>query len=156
MFLAHAQTPLNREEHKKVVRIIHNLLNMNESISFRKPVCYRALGLDDYKDIVKKPIDLNMIRRLNNDWKYKLLEEVLDDIQLCWNNCRAYNKPGSDIYECAVLMEQNFVQQLLQQYPGYKIPEGVIRGREPITSMNLVGSTVVEKETPKTSPPERA
>jgi hypothetical protein len=37
-------------------------------------VCYRALGLDDYKDIVKKPIDLNMIRRLNNEWKYKYVE----------------------------------------------------------------------------------
>lgn len=28
-------------------------------------------------------------------------------------------------------MEQNFVQQLLQQYPDYKIPDGIIRGREP-------------------------
>jgi hypothetical protein len=110
---------------------------MPESVSFRKPVCYRALGLDDYKDIIKKPVDLNMIRRLNNEWKYKFVEEVLDDIMLCWNNCRVYNKPGSDIYECAVLMEQNFVQQLLQQYPDYKIPEGVIRGREPITNQHL-------------------
>lgn len=115
-----------------MVRIIHNLLNMPESVTFRKPVCYRALGLDDYKDIVKKPIDLNMIRRLNNEWKYKYVEEVLDDIMLCWNNCRVYNKPGSEIYEKAVEMEQLFVQQLMQQYPDYKIPEGVIKGREPI------------------------
>lgn len=81
---------------------------MNESVSFRKPVCYRALGLEDYKDVVKKPMDLNMIRRNNNEWGYKHVEEVFDDIQLCWDNCRRYNKPGSDIYECAVIMEQNF------------------------------------------------
>ena len=56
-----------------------------------------ALGLEDYKDVVKKPMDLNMIRRNNNEWGYKHVEEVFDDIQLCWDNCRRYNKPGSVI-----------------------------------------------------------
>lgn len=105
------------------------------------------MGLDDYKDIVKKPIDLNMIRRLNNEWKYKYVEEVFDDIMLCWNNCRVYNKPGSEIYEAAVEMEQNFVQQVLQQYPDYKIPDGIIRGREPFIMPipNLLTAPTIEK-----------
>ena len=42
MFIDYSKTALNREEHKKIVRVIHNLLNMNESVSFRKPVCYRG------------------------------------------------------------------------------------------------------------------
>jgi hypothetical protein len=29
-------------------------------------IIYLALGLEDYKDVVKKPMDLNMIRRNNN------------------------------------------------------------------------------------------
>ena len=56
---------------------------------------HSALGLEDYKDVVKKPIDLNMIRRNNNEWVYKFVEEVFDDIQLCWDNCRIYNRPCS-------------------------------------------------------------
>lgn len=39
-----------------------------------------ALGLGDYKKIVKKPIDLNQIRRQNNESRYKTIEEALDDI----------------------------------------------------------------------------
>lgn len=54
-----------------------------------------ALGLGDYKKIVKKPIDLNLIRRHNNESKYKTIEEALDDIELCWENCKLYNHASS-------------------------------------------------------------
>ena len=54
-----------------------------------------ALGLEDYKLIIKKPTDLNLIRRQYNEGKYKFVEEVLDEIQLCWDNCKLYNAIGS-------------------------------------------------------------
>jgi hypothetical protein len=65
---------------------------------------------------------------------------------LCWNNCRVYNKPGSEIYEKAVEMEQLFVQQLVQQYPDYRIPEGVIKGREPINVAQHIAQAVVSEK----------
>jgi len=54
---------LNRDHYKKCIRIIHDLLNKDASIEFRKPVFYIALGLKDYRKIVKKPMDLNFVRR---------------------------------------------------------------------------------------------
>lgn len=103
MFAQNSITPHNRETNKKLVKIIHSLLEADESAPFRKPVPHKgippyhrlALGLGDYKNIVKKPIDLNQIRRQNNEGRYKIIEEAFDDIQLCWDNCKVYNHPSS-------------------------------------------------------------
>ena len=57
---------------------------------------------------MKKPTDLNLIRRQNNEGKYKFVEEILDDIQLCWDNCKLYNAIDSEIYEQALHLEKAF------------------------------------------------
>jgi len=36
------------------------------------------------------------------------VEEILDDIQLCWDNCKLYNALGSEIYDQALFMEKAF------------------------------------------------
>lgn len=80
---------------KKLHKILNALINDPESGEFRKPVYYKALGLEDYKKIVKKPMDLNTVRRNLNKNLYEYLEEVLDEVQLVWNNCKLYNEQGS-------------------------------------------------------------
>jgi hypothetical protein len=57
---------------------------------------------------VKRPTDLNLIRRQNNEGKYKFVEEILDEIQLCWDNCKLYNAVDSEIYEQALHLEKAF------------------------------------------------
>ena len=71
------------------------MLDNNDSIEFRQPVDYKALGLVDYTTIVKIPMDLGTVRRnlLNN--KYKFVEECLNDLQMIWDNCMSYNAEGS-------------------------------------------------------------
>lgn len=76
-----------------------------------------ALGLENYKNIVKKPIDLNQIRRQNNEGRYKFIEEALDDIQLCWDNCKLYNHPTSEIYQQANVLETKFKSMLAELFP---------------------------------------
>ena len=36
------------------------------------------------------------------------MEEVLDEIQLCWDNCKLYNSPDSEIYQQALFLEATF------------------------------------------------
>ena len=76
------------------------------------------MGLGDYKNVVKKPVDLNLVRRQNNDGRYKIIEEALDDIQLCWDNCKIYNHPNSEIYEQASVLETKFRQMVSENFPG--------------------------------------
>lgn len=89
------KTKIDREINKKLHKILNQLINDPESAEFRKPVYYKALGLEDYKKIIKKPIDLNAVRRNLTKNLYESLEEILDDIQLVWNNCKLYNEQGS-------------------------------------------------------------
>mmetsp|Transcript_31584 Transcript_31584/g.27978 ORF Transcript_31584/g.27978 Transcript_31584/m.27978 type:complete len:200 (+) Transcript_31584:32-631(+) len=73
---------------------------------FMEPVDWKALGLDDYPAIVKKPMDLRSIRdRAKND-KYASLDAFYADVMLIWNNCKAYNIAESEIYRMAEDLER--------------------------------------------------
>ncbi len=54
---------------------------------------YAALGLTDYTFIIKNPMDLGTMGMKLKDDKYRYVEEALDDLQLVWDNCKAYNHP---------------------------------------------------------------
>ncbi|KAL4471793.1 hypothetical protein ABPG72_008811 [Tetrahymena utriculariae] len=123
------KTKLDRELIKKLHKILNNLINDPESGEFRKPVYYKALGLEDYKKIIKKPMDLNSVRRNLNKNSYEFLEEILDDIQLVWNNCKLYNEQGSWIYLTAVKLETFFHDQCLEQFPSTPLPSNKIPDR---------------------------
>jgi len=53
------------------------------------------MGLFDYPQYIKYPMDLGTINRKLREQRYRLVEEVLDDFQLIWDNCRCYNPPNS-------------------------------------------------------------
>jgi hypothetical protein len=40
-------------------------------------------------------MDMSTIKKKLNNSKYNTLQEVIDDIQLIWDNCRLYNIEGS-------------------------------------------------------------
>lgn len=43
-------------------------------------------------------MDLSTINKKLREERYQSVEEVLDDIQLIWDNCKTYNIQGSVIY----------------------------------------------------------
>lgn len=53
------------------------------------------MALSDYPLIIKNPIDLGTIKKKLTMNRYQFVEEVLDDIQLIWDNCKTYNSAGS-------------------------------------------------------------
>ena len=65
------------------------------------------LGLLDYPQIVKKPMDFSTIKKtLLKGGKYETYEDVFAEVQLIWDNCKTYNMAGSDIYKLAEYMEK--------------------------------------------------
>lgn len=42
-------------------------------------------------------MDLGTLGNKLKEDKYRYLEEFLDDVQLVWDNCKAYNAPGTVI-----------------------------------------------------------
>ncbi|KAJ7989327.1 hypothetical protein DPEC_G00303390 [Dallia pectoralis] len=77
-----------------------------ESLPFRQPVDPMLLGIPDYFDIVKKPIDLSTIKRKLDTGHYQEPWQYVDDIWLMFNNAWIYNRKTSRVYKyCTKLAE---------------------------------------------------
>ena len=60
-------------------------------------VDWKYLGLLDYPDVVKHPMDLGtVIKRIESD-AYSSREEIASDVRLVWSNCKTYNREGSEV-----------------------------------------------------------
>ena len=80
---------------KAAKRLINQIWRFNASQIFHKPVDPDRLGIPDYFEVVKTPIDLGTIKQRLNHNQYASLQHVLDDIQLCFDNCLLYNGEDS-------------------------------------------------------------
>lgn len=91
-------TPIEKEDQKKIKIILQSLLDHSDSNDFREPVDWKGMGLTDYPQVVKNPMDLKTVNRKFNQGKYLTIESICDDLQLIWDNCKIYNPPNSWIY----------------------------------------------------------
>jgi len=101
-----SQTIVGKEEGKKLNTIVQSLLDNNDSFEFRQPVDVEGLGLNDYLDIVKTPMDLGTVKKNLKANKYKFVEDCLTDIFMVWDNCKIYNAQGSWIWKLADKLEK--------------------------------------------------
>ena len=81
-----------------------------ESIPFREPVNPELLGLPDYFNVVKKPMDLSTIKKKLDDGTYSNPQEYVDDMWLMFNNAWLYNKKTSKVYKCCTKLSEIFSQ----------------------------------------------
>lgn len=89
---------MNNQEIKKTTQVVNEVLRDPEtSFFFGKPVDPVALGIPDYPDIIKKPMDLGTIRTGLKLGSYANADEVLRDVYLTFRNCLRYNRsPASE------------------------------------------------------------
>lgn len=97
---------LQKEDVTKIKSIIEGLEADPRSEIFKEPVDYVGLGLTDYLDIVKHPMDLSTVSKKLKLSQYPTHNDVLNDLNLIWANCKSYNLQGSEIYLLAVAMEK--------------------------------------------------
>lgn len=73
---------------------------------------WKALKLPLYPKIVKNPMDLGTVQQKLEAARYGKVEDFLADVDLVWKNAKLFNLEGSDIYEVAVLLEEEFKSKL--------------------------------------------
>jgi hypothetical protein len=78
---------------------------------FNQPVDPEKLGIPDYFNIIKKPMDLGSVEKklLNNE--YENIQEFADDVNLVWQNCMTYNQPDSDVVRMAEELKRIFAEK---------------------------------------------
>ncbi|XP_029905027.1 bromodomain testis-specific protein isoform X2 [Myripristis murdjan] len=75
---------------------------------FYTPVDADALGLHDYHDIIKQPMDLGTIRKKMDQRKYTNAQEFSADVRLMFSNCYKYNPPSHEIVFMARKLQDVF------------------------------------------------
>ncbi|XP_027594270.1 bromodomain-containing protein 2 isoform X2 [Pipra filicauda] len=75
---------------------------------FYKPVDASALGLHDYHEIIKHPMDLSTIKRKMENRDYHDAQEFAADVRLMFSNCYKYNPPDHDVVAMARKLQDVF------------------------------------------------
>jgi len=89
-------------------KIVNTLMQMPDSVDFRKPVAWRSLKLYDYRQIIAKPMDLGTVKQTIERQGYNGPNDCAADIRLIWSNCKRYNGEGSDFYDLADRLSKQF------------------------------------------------
>jgi E1A/CREB-binding protein len=77
---------------------------------FNSPVDPVELGLPDYFEVIKKPMDLGTIRKKLENNCYHSLDEFESHVHLTFDNAMLYNPEGSVVYNMAKEMKEKFEQ----------------------------------------------
>ncbi|CAG0891726.1 unnamed protein product [Darwinula stevensoni] len=83
-----------------------------ESIPFRQPVDPQALGIPDYFDIIKRPMDLSTIKRKLDTGQYTDPWQYVDDVWLMLDNAWLYNRKTSRVYKYCTKLAEVFEQEI--------------------------------------------
>eukprot|EP00172_Hildenbrandia_rubra_P001110 Plantae.Rhodophyta-Hildenbrandia_rubra.ctg1671.p1 GENE.Plantae.Rhodophyta-Hildenbrandia_rubra.ctg1671~~Plantae.Rhodophyta-Hildenbrandia_rubra.ctg1671.p1 ORF type:complete len:494 (+),score=117.02 Plantae.Rhodophyta-Hildenbrandia_rubra.ctg1671:332-1813(+) len=99
-------------------KCVTRLMQLRHAWPFLVPVDPVELGIPDYFEVIKKPMDLGTISGwLENLEKkstshYKSVDEVISDVKLVWDNCLKYNKPKDKVHDSALAMQSSFDKML--------------------------------------------
>ncbi|GKV26595.1 hypothetical protein SLEP1_g35865 [Rubroshorea leprosula] len=84
-------------------QILSKLMKHKHGYIFNTPVDTVGLGLHDYYDIIKNPMDLGTVKSRITKNFYRSPLEFADDVRLTFNNAMLYNPKGHEVY---ILAEQ--------------------------------------------------
>ena len=79
---------------------------------FTSPVDHIALGIPDYPDVIKKPMDLGTVEQKLERRVYQHPGEFVDDVRLVWSNAKTYNGKGTLVHQAANHIRNVFERNL--------------------------------------------
>ena len=88
--------------------VLRALMEHQNGWVFNTPVDPVELGLPDYFQVIKKPMDLGSIKKRLENGCYHSLEELEADVNLTFDNAMEYNPDGSVVYNMAKEMKDKF------------------------------------------------
>nr|XP_054770228.1 bromodomain-containing protein 3-like isoform X1 [Lytechinus pictus]XP_054770229.1 bromodomain-containing protein 3-like isoform X1 [Lytechinus pictus]XP_054770230.1 bromodomain-containing protein 3-like isoform X1 [Lytechinus pictus] len=75
---------------------------------FFKPVDAEVLGLHDYHEIIKTPMDMGTVKVKLENRDYKTANDFAADVRLIFTNCYKYNPPDHDVVGMARKLQNVF------------------------------------------------
>ena len=130
-----------QQRDKEMIKRCREVLNLTKKNKFHwifsVPVDAVRLGIPDYYNIVKNPMDLGTVKKKLDDKKYTNPLAFRDDMRLIWDNCALYNEPTTDAGHMGEVMRGEFETAWLNSgLELYATEEQEIRAQEEIDIRN--------------------
>lgn len=92
----------------KILKVLMSKKNSDINFPFLQPVDPIALNLPNYFDVVKNPMDLGTISNNLMNWKYKTIDQFVDDLNLVFYNCFQFNPEGNEVHSMGKKLKELF------------------------------------------------
>ena len=112
-FSATAKNPASLRYCPELLRV---LKKHRDAGPFLIPVDPVALGIPQYFDIVKQPMDLSTVEKKLLANQYPALEAMVRDVRLILQNCFSFNPPDHVVYKMGQGFEK-FLNNQLKKLP---------------------------------------
>ena len=89
---------------KTMIPLVVSLIDHEFAWVFKDPVDPIELGLPDYFEVIKTPMDLNLIKKHLEVHQYDNFDDVCRDVRLVFENAILYNGEDSDVGDMALKM----------------------------------------------------
>ncbi|KAM7524298.1 hypothetical protein LguiA_014200 [Lonicera macranthoides] len=93
---------------KKCGQMLMKLMTHKHGWVFKCPVDAVALGLTDYHQIIKNPMDLGTVKAKLDKNEYGSPLEFASDVRLTFKNAMTYNEKGEDVHAMANTLLSSF------------------------------------------------
>ncbi|TMW56252.1 hypothetical protein Poli38472_008900 [Pythium oligandrum] len=97
---------------KKCHAILKSLMASPKAGPFLVPVDPMALGIPDYFDVIKEPMDLGTIRHNLEGGFYDDASVFVDHVRLVFNNAMLYNAAHSQVHIFAAKLSEDFEKRI--------------------------------------------
>lgn len=98
----------------KCLEVLKVLQSHQHGWVFNNPVDPVELGLPDYFEVIKKPMDLGTIKKRLENGCYHSIDEFEDHVHLTFDNAMLYNPDGSVVWKMAKEMKDKFTVDYAQ------------------------------------------
>ncbi|KAJ8534557.1 hypothetical protein K7X08_016285 [Anisodus acutangulus] len=105
------ESGLSNQMLKNCRALLERLMKHKHGWVFNQPVDTKALGLHDYFDIIKNPMDLGTVKSRLETNRYTSPEEFAEDVRLSFQNAMTYNPKGQDVYMMAEQLSKIFEEK---------------------------------------------
>lgn len=93
---------------KQAKKLINMLWKVKGAYLFHKPVNPFELGIPDYFQIIKNPMDFSTIKKKLSNNLYTNFKQFTEDIKLVFDNCYLYNGPNSSVGLACTLVKNEY------------------------------------------------
>ena len=99
---------------KQAKKLINILWKVKGAYLFHKPVDPEELGIPDYPQIIKNPMDFSTIKKKLSNNLYTNFKQFNDDIKLTFDNCFLYNGANTSVGLSCTFVKNEY-QKLFEQ-----------------------------------------